>query len=91
MDMRHLCIETDKWLRRRIRMCIWKVWKLPKTRIKNLMKCGIREDNARHWGYCKGYWGMSGSPIMHVAASMENLSEAGYPCMQESHLDWNPK
>ena len=55
------------------------------------MKCGIREDNARHWGYCKGYWGMSGSSIMHVAASMENLSEAGYPCMQESHLDGNPK
>ena len=55
------------------------------------MKCGIREDNARHWGYCKGYWGMSGSPIMHVAASMENLSESGYPCMQESHLDGNPK
>ncbi|MCI6462759.1 MAG: reverse transcriptase domain-containing protein [Prevotella sp.] len=90
-DMRRLCIETDKWLRRRIRMCIWKVWKLPKTRIKNLIKCGVKEYNARQWGYCKGYWRVSGSTIMHVAASTENLRKAGYPCMLDSYLEWNPK
>ena len=31
----------DEWLRRRIRMCIWKCWKLPRTRVRNLIKCGI--------------------------------------------------
>ena len=90
-NMKRLCIETDEWLRRRIRMCIWKAWKLPKTRIKNLMKCGIRRYYARRWGYCRGYWRLSGSPIMHGAASTENLRKAGYPCMLDSYLEWNPK
>lgn len=38
VNMKRLCLETDEWLRRRIRMCIWKAWKLPKARIKNLIK-----------------------------------------------------
>ena len=38
-DMKCLLRVTDEWLRRRIRMCIWKAWKLPKTRIKNLVRC----------------------------------------------------
>ena len=34
-------LETiDAWLRRRNRMCIWKSWKNPRTRIANLIKCG---------------------------------------------------
>ena len=90
-DMRRLCLETDKWLRRRIRMCIWKAWKLPKTRIKNLMKCGVKEYSARQWGYCKGYWRVSGTPIMHMAASTDNLRRAGYCCLLDSYLEWNPK
>ena len=90
-NMKRLCIETDGWLRRRIRMCIWKAWKLPKTRIKNLMKCGIRMYDARRWGYCRGYWRVSDSPIMHGAASTANLRKAGYPCMLDSYLEWNPK
>ena len=90
-NMKRLCTATDEWLSRRIRMCIWKSWKLPKTRIKNLMKCGIRRYDASRWGYCKGYWRVSGSPIMHIAASTENLRKAGYPCMLDSYLEWNPK
>lgn len=30
---------VDEWLRTRIRMIIWKMWKLPKTRSLNLMRC----------------------------------------------------
>lgn len=26
-QIKRLCIETNEWLRRRIRMCIWKSWK----------------------------------------------------------------
>ena len=89
--MKRLCLETDEWLRRRIRMCIWKAWKLPKTRIRNLIKCGINEYNARKWGYCKGYWKVSGSPIMQIAASTANLRKAGFPCLLDSYLEWNPK
>ena len=90
-NMKRLCSETDEWLRRRIRMCIWKAWKLPKTRIKNLIKCGISAYNALRWGHYKGYWRVSGSPIMQTAASTDKLKKAGYPNLLDSYLEWNPK
>ena len=90
-DMKRLLMETDSWLRRRIRMCIWKAWKLPKTRIKNLIRCGINKHDARRWGYVKGYWRVSSSPIMHLAASSQKLHQAGYPTLMGSYLEWHPK
>ena len=75
----------------RIRMCIWKAWKLPKTRMKNLVRCGINKYDARRWGYVKGYWRVSGSPIMHLAASSQKLHQAGYPTLMGSYLEWHPK
>jgi len=68
-NMKRLLIDTDSWLLRRIRMRIWKTWKLPKARINNLIRCGINEYDARRWGYGKGYWRVSGSPIMQRAVS----------------------
>ena len=35
--------EWDEWLRHRIRAYIWKQWKKPKTKRKNLMKLGVPE------------------------------------------------
>jgi group II intron reverse transcriptase/maturase len=49
--------QTDMWLRRRIRMYIWKQWKKPKTRIKELIKLGATADEAKRISYSrKGYW-----------------------------------
>ena len=52
-NMKRLLVETDEWLRRRIRMCIWKSWKNSKTRISNLIRCGIPKRNACEWGYTR--------------------------------------
>ena len=40
-NMKRLLLVTDEWLRRRIRMCIWKAWKKTKTKVANLIRCGI--------------------------------------------------
>ena len=72
----------DEWLRRRIRMCIWKSWKLPRTRVRNLTRCGIPQWQAYQWGNAsKDYWAVAGSTIMQVAASSRNLARAGYPSL----------
>ena len=77
-------LETmDSWLRRRIRMCIWRSWKKPSTRVKNLVKCGIPQWRAYMEGNSsKGYWANAGG-IMQKAASNENLRRAGYPCLMD--------
>ena len=49
-NMKRLCLETDEWLRRRIRMCIWKAWKKPRTKVANLIRCGIADWQAYQWG-----------------------------------------
>ncbi len=40
-SMKELCRELDKHIRYRLRMCIWKHWKTPKNRAKNLMKLDV--------------------------------------------------
>ena len=64
-DMKRFLLDTDKWLRRRIRMCIWKAWKKPKTKVANLIKCGIEKFKAWEWGNThKEYWRIADSPIL---------------------------
>ncbi|AFC28349.1 RNA-directed DNA polymerase [Paenibacillus mucilaginosus 3016] len=35
------CQAFDKWIRRRLRMCLWKQWKRVKTRIRELRALGV--------------------------------------------------
>ena len=58
----------DKWIRRRLRMCLWKNWKNPKAKIRYLMNLGVPKGKAYEWGNSrKGYWRISKSPILHKA------------------------
>ena len=40
-SMKGLCEKLDGHIRYRLRMCIWKYWKTPKNRAKNLMKLDV--------------------------------------------------
>lgn len=42
-SMKNNIDDINGWLYRRIRMCIWKQWRLPKTKKRNLIKMGIPE------------------------------------------------
>lgn len=45
-DMKTIMEKISEHLRHRLRMCIWKYWKKPKTKYKVLRKLGISEYNA---------------------------------------------
>ena len=78
-DMRGLLENTDKWMRRRIRMVFWKKWKRIRTKYKNLRKLGVSERNAGILANSrKGYWRIASSPILDAALSCERLSKAGF-------------
>ena len=51
-SMKELCRELDSNIRYRLRMCIWKHWKTPKNRAKNLRKLGINKHIAYRVAYC---------------------------------------
>ena len=78
-DMGNKVKDIDQWLRRRLRMCIWKSWKKPRTRVKNLIRCGIDRWHAYQWGNTsKGYWRIADSWILSRAIGDESLHKSGY-------------
>lgn len=78
-EMQNLMDDWNGWLRRRIRMYIWKQWKLPRTRVKNLIKLGMPEWQAyRNGNTRKGYWAIAGSGILNRTITNERLALAGY-------------
>lgn len=77
-DMQSHLKRIDEWLRRRIRMCIWKYWKKVKTRFFNLQKCGISRYYAwQHANTRLGYWCIAGSRILTSAMDNAKLKLAG--------------
>ena len=77
--IKSLLSEIDNWLRRRIRMCIWKSWKRVRTRYKNLKKLVPNEDRVRAAAFCrKSYWRMSSHPTVNEAMTDDRLRQAGY-------------
>jgi RNA-directed DNA polymerase len=60
--------EIDGWLRRKLRCILWRQWKRPYTRAKNLMKAGLREERAFRSAFNqRGPWWNSGASHMNAA------------------------
>jgi RNA-directed DNA polymerase len=56
-DTKTIFSRLDEWIRRRVRMCYWKQWKRPRTRIRKLLELGVRREVAITHGVSrKGYW-----------------------------------
>jgi RNA-directed DNA polymerase len=58
--------ELDGWIRRKLRRILWRQWKKPKTRAKNLMKYGLGKERA--WKSAtngRGPWWNSGASHMN--------------------------
>ena len=71
-------VELDKWIRRRLRACIWKQWKRVKTRLKNLIKLGVSKCKAYEYANTrKGYWRISGSPILETTLNNKYFKSIG--------------
>ena len=71
--------EWDEWLRHRIRAYIWKQWKKPKTKLKNLMKLGVPE----YYAYMaansrRGYWFTVNTGAVTRGITKERLTRAGF-------------
>lgn len=76
----------NEWLRRRIRMYIWKQWKQPRTRVENLKKLGMPDWMAyRNGNTRKGYWAIAGSGILSHTITNERLARRGYYDISEAY------
>lgn len=70
--------NLDKWLRRRLRACIWKQWRLPRTRIRKLKQLGVGPEEAyNHGNSRKGPWRLAKSLAISMAMTIAWLTDLG--------------
>lgn len=78
-DMKNNIESLNGWLYRRIRMCIWKQWKLPRTRMRKLIGLGVDSHYAATIAYDrKGYWFNARNKAVNWAFSKERLINWGF-------------
>lgn len=86
-DIKTLLTATDAWLRRRLRMVIWKQWKRTRTKIANLIKLGVNRYKAYEWANTrKGYWHIANSFILSRTVTDERLRKAGYVFFSDYYI-----
>ena len=78
-SMKNNIDDINGWLYHRIRMCIWKQWKKPKTKVRNLMKMGAPKDLAWQAGNSRrGYWFTTHTVAVNMAMTKERLINSGF-------------
>jgi group II intron reverse transcriptase/maturase len=78
-DMQNLLLRIDEWYRRRIRMVTWKQWKRIGTKLKNLIKLGVKKSKAWEWANTrKGHWHTANTFILTTTITSDRLRKAGY-------------
>ena len=71
--------ELNGWLYHRIRMCLWKMWKRPRARMRYLMKLGVPKQTAYMAANCRrGYWWTSNTVAAKMALTKERLISKGF-------------
>ncbi|RPI80764.1 MAG: group II intron reverse transcriptase/maturase [Chloroflexi bacterium] len=70
--------ESDGWIRRRLRGIIWRQWKRPKTRERNLKKQGLDEFHAwKSANNGRGPWWNAGASHMNAAFPKKYFEKLG--------------
>jgi RNA-directed DNA polymerase len=77
-EVRIVFEELDQWIRRKLRAILWRQWKRPWTRARELMRRGL--DEARAWTSAtngRGPWWNAGASHMNQAATTRYLHQIG--------------
>jgi RNA-directed DNA polymerase len=86
-NMKKIMTQIDRKLRSRMRVIIWKQWKVPRKQIKSLIQLGIPEEEAKGLTFCrKGYRYIGLSKVVQRAISNKRLKQRGVPSALERYL-----
>jgi hypothetical protein len=79
--------RLDKHLRRRLRQILWKQWKTPANRRRNLRALGVSEFWAiRAGGTSKGCWCLSASPPLQQALNNAFWKQRGLKTFLQQYI-----
>ena len=86
-SMKKLCQKLDGNIRYRLRMCIWKHWKTPQNRAKNLIKLGVPQWSAWKTAYIHGYARLARCGDLQIAISNKRLASFGLVSMLDYYTE----
>lgn len=76
--------DLDEWLRRKLRCILWRQWKKPRRRVRELMKRGLDRAKAQiGTGNGRGPWWNAGASHMNQAVTIRWLAEQGLVSLVE--------
>jgi RNA-directed DNA polymerase len=76
----------DQWIRRKLRVIVWRQWKRPRTRLKELRRRGIEAARAAASAYNgHGPWWNAGASHMNEAVPARWLSQQGLVSLVQEH------
>ncbi len=82
----------DGWVRNRLRYCIWKNWKKPERKRKNLIRLGVDPEHAYAYSRTrKGGWAIAQSPILTTTITLNRLRAKGYFAMLDYYTKIHSK
>jgi RNA-directed DNA polymerase len=84
------CVDLDHWVRRRVRMCYWKQWGRPRTKIRNLIRLGVPIKAAVACGRSsKSWWRSSKTPGINMALGLKYLKQQGLFALRDGWIAFN--
>ena len=79
--------QLDQWIRRRLRLILWRQWKRPRTRACRLMQFGLSRERAYQSAYNgRGPWWNSGASHMNAAITTRWLRKQGLYIFMEQRV-----
>ena len=86
-SMKKLCKQHDGTIRYRLCMCIWKHWKTPQKREKNLIKLGVPKWATKRTLYAKGYARVCRGSDICQAINNKRLTSFGLVSMLDYYTE----
>lgn len=86
-EVKRVFEELDAWIRRKLRCVLWRQWKRPATRQRNLVKRGLAPERAwKSAGNGRGPWWNSSASHMNHAFPKSYFENLGLVSLLSQHL-----
>ena len=76
-DMSEFLVRLEKWIRRKLRVIVWKHWKKSRTKFRKLVGMGLPTLQARMAWCRKKYWRLSKTPQLNTVMGISYFRDRG--------------
>ncbi len=76
-NMAEFLTKLEKWIKRKLRVIVWKHWKKIRTRFRKLVGMGLSIEQAGMAWSRKKYWRLSKTPQLNTVMGVTYFRERG--------------